>query len=221
MASVQLLLDDINLLYRNTYTTAQKIVWMNEVQNDLFEIIEVDSDPYSITLSEGVNLYDNDPDIYFDRIKTLTIQVNDADPPTFQELPFKRNDNNERVSVTDYWYTIVGKQYYFNIPGGTIGGRLVYIYLDAAPVALTAGSIGMEPSVPPRYQELLKLGVLRKIAGARKDVMMRNNYDMEYQQKIEDLILKKLSEPEWTAPLDVMPRAGGRWRRGAMGCTFT
>ncbi|MNW14682.1 hypothetical protein D3C71_2129710 [compost metagenome] len=41
---------------------------------------------------------------------------------------------------------------------------------------------------------------------ARKDTMMYNNYSADYEQKIADLEWKmKANEPEWRAPVNVMP----------------
>ncbi|MOA40355.1 hypothetical protein D3C78_1622210 [compost metagenome] len=100
---------------------------------------------------------------------------------------------------------------YLHVPGGVPSDRIVYIYTDSDPTEVTSSNVGYAPDLPTKYQEILKLGVLKRIAGARKDIQMRNNYDMEYQQKIDDILWqKKLKEPEWTVPTDVMPRAGNR-----------
>jgi hypothetical protein len=42
---------------------------------------------------------------------------------------------------------------------------------------------------------------------ARKDVVMYNNYTAEYEKKITDVLWqKKLDEPNWKQPQDVMPQ---------------
>lgn len=219
MATVQQLLDDINLLYRNSFTTNQKLVWMNEEQRELFEIIEIDSVPYSFSTVAGQSVYPVPVGVEIDKIKVITYQISDSQ---YAEVPFKENDNNQIVNPYSLWYTILENNFYLNISSGPVDDRLVYIYLDADPEEIVASMLNIEPSVPIRYQELLKLGVLKRIAKARKDVIMYNNYTNDYELKIADLAWKmKQFEPEWTSPLDVMPRAGGKWRRGAMGCTFT
>ncbi len=208
MATVQALLDDVSLRYRHTFINAQVIVWMNEAQTDLFEVLEIDSTPYSFETVEDQFLYPIDTGIDIDRIKVITIQINDATTPTFQELPFKRNDNNQYVSESDYWYTIIEDNFYVNVPGGAVDDRFVYIYLDTAATAISASSLGVSPATPTRYQELLKLGTLVRVAGARKDIDMRNNYAAEYEEKIDDLMWKmKMNEPEFIQPVDVMPRS--------------
>lgn len=209
MASIQLLLDDINLRYRNTYTTAQKIVWMNDEQSELFETLEIDSVPYGFALVADQFLYPIDTEIDVDRIKQLTIQVNDT---VFDDLPFKRT--TDEVNESEYWYTLVERNFYINVPGGAISDRAVYIYLDSQPVPISDTALTVEPSIPLRYQEILKFGVLKRIAMARKDVIMANNYDATYQQMILDMEWKmKMNTPKFPSAIDVMPRRS-RFRNG-------
>lgn len=206
MATIQLLLDDINLRYRNTFTTAQKIVWMNDEQNVLFEILEIDSVPYAFNTIAGQFLYPIDSGIDMDRIKQLTIQVNSSTPPNFEDLPFKRTTDD--VDVSDYWYTLIERNFYVNVPSGAVNNRAVYVYLDNQPVPISASNLTIEPSIPLRYQEILKIGTLKRIAAVRKDTLMRNNYDAEYQEMITDVEWKmKMNTPEFATPIDTMPRS--------------
>lgn len=213
MASSQLIINDVDLRYRNTYTVAQKLVWMNEEVNDLFEILQIDSPPINFPLQTSVQFYPIPDDVDIDRIKTVSIQVNDySDTPDFRQLPFRMNDDNSYSYPSDLYYTIVGESFF--IPNGTVDDRQIYIYMDSQPTEITTSNLNSEPSVPVRYQELLKLGLLKRIAGARKDILMQNNYDAVYQEKIFELEMKmKQSEPEFRAPIDTLPRRG-RYRTG-------
>lgn len=206
MPTIQSLLNDINLRYRNTFTTDQKVVWMNDEQNELFEILEIDSAPYGFNTIANQFLYPIDSGIDVDRIKQLTIQVNSSTPPSFEDLPFKRTTDN--VDVSDYWYTLIERNFYINVPSGAVNNRAVYIYLDSQPVPISATALTIEPSIPLRYQEIFKIGVLKRIAAARKDTLMRNNFDAEYQEKIQDVEWKmKMNTPEFSTPIDTMPRS--------------
>lgn len=211
MATSQDILTDIDLRYRNTFTTSQKLVWMNEEQQELFQILEIDESPISFPLQTDVYFYPIPTGVDIDRIKTMTIQVNDADDPDFVELPFRKNDNREIVGYTGYYFSIVGETFF--IPNGTVDDRQVYIYMDTQPTEITTSNLNQEPSVPVRYQELLKLGVLKRIAMARKDDRMYNNYLSDYESKVAEMEWKmKLSEPEFRQPIDMMPRRS-RFRR--------
>lgn len=207
MATVQQILNDINLRYRNSFTTEQKIVWMNEEQRELFEILQLDSVPFSFPTVAGNYLYPIPNGVEKDRIKVMTIQVNDGNPPDFTEIDYIENDNRQFVPYAQYWYTILENNFYINVPGGPLDDRLVYIYLDQQPEDISPSNLSVEPSVPVRYQELLKLGVLKRIAAARKDVIMYNNYLSEHENKIIELEIKmKLQQPEFDSPIDTLPR---------------
>lgn len=209
MSTIQQILDDVNLRYRNTFTTDQKLVWMNEEQRELFEILELDSVPFSFPTAAGSYLYPIPLGVEKDRIKVMTIQTNDsATNPTFVELPWVENDNHQFAYQWNYWFTILENNFYINFPAPPVNNRLIYIYLDQQPEAMTSSNLGVEPSVPVRYQELLKIGLLKRIASARKDTLNRNNYDADYQEKISNMQEKMaLQVPEFHKAIDVLPRS--------------
>lgn len=212
MASVQQILDDINLRYRNTFSTDQKLVWINEEQRELFETLEVDSVPFSFPLVGGQYLYPIPNGVEKDRIKVMTIQVNNN--PDYVEVDFYENDNNQYPPVSAYWYTILEDNFYINTPMTPIDGRVVYIYLDAQPEDMSSSNLSVEPSVPVRFQELLKLGTLKRIAAARKDTAMFNNYAAEYEDKLSELEWKmQVQQPEFYSCVDMLPKRS-RYRTG-------
>jgi hypothetical protein len=210
VASSQAILNDIDLRYRNTFSVSQKLVWFNEEQSELFDILEIDSPPYAFTTVQGENFYPFPDQFDVTKIKVVNIQINDD--TNFLELPFERNDNNEYAAYGYPWYSIVSNAFYLNYQQDVPGDRLIYIYTDSDPQEVTTANITSSPDTPVRYQEILKLGILKRIAGARKDIQMRNSYDAEYQEKVSDvLFLRKMKEPEFTAAVDMMPR-GNRGR---------
>lgn len=209
MATSQQILDDVNLRYRNTFTTAQKLVWFNEEQRELFDVLEIDSPPYAFTTVAGENFYPLPTDFDVTKIKTVTYQNDDTADPKWIELPFYRNDDRQ-VPSSGPWYTIVSDAFYLHVPGGVPENRVVYIYYDKEPAEVTESNINAPPDLPTKYHELLKLGILKRIAAARKDVLMYNNYNADYEQKLADILwLRKMKEPEWNQPIDMMPKLGG------------
>lgn len=217
MATAQAILVDINLRYRNSFTDSQKLIWLNEEQVELFDILELDSPPYTFQTIQGENFYPFPYQFDVTKIKVVTYQIDEGDNPNYVEAPFLRNDDNQRSSYVAPWYTIVSDAMYLYVPSEVPEGRNVYVYCDSDPTEVTLSNLSAAPDLPTRYQEILKLGILKRIAGARKDTQMYNNYDMEHEQKISDILLqKKLKEPEWTGPVDVMPRLVRGWRRGTV-----
>lgn len=211
MPSTQQLLDDINLRYRNTFTTTQVLVWLNEEQRELFDILELDSPPYNFQTVAGANYYPFPNEFDATKIKVVSYQIDDTESPNYIEVPFKRNDDNQYGDAY-IWYTIVADAMYLYVADEVPADRNVYIYTDSDPVQVTTENVSSSPSLPTKYQEILKLGVLKRIAGARKDIIMYNNYDQEHEQKIADVLwARRLAEPEWTQVQDANPRAGNHW----------
>lgn len=205
MATTTEIMADINLRYRNTFTNAQKLVWLNEELRELFDVLEIDSAPYAFDTVKDINIYPFPDELDFTKINVVTIQRNHTSPnPTYQEVPYRGNDDN--VYAPDGpWYTIVSNTMYLDYPGGVPDGMTVYIYCDSDPSIVIESTMNLACELPEKYQEILKLGVLKRIAGARKDIVMRNNYDVEYQEKIADVLWsRKLKEPEWVRPTSSM-----------------
>lgn len=210
MTTTTAALDDIKLRYRHAYTPAQVLVWMNEEQRELYEMLEIDSAPFVFTTIAGNPYYPLDSELDVAKIKTVTIQTNDDGiNQEFKPVPFKRNDDNQYVNDTETFYTIISDVMFLYVPGSVIGNRIVYIYSDEGAVDIVEGGT---IALPIKYMEILKLGTLERIAAARKDIEMKVNYASDKQEKIENLLwLTKLQEPEWTSPIDVMPKVGGWW----------
>lgn len=209
MPTATTLLTDIDLRYRNTFTATQKCVWMNDEQNEIFNMFKLDIGSVNFPLIANVQFYGIPIEIEdVAQIRTATIQINDdATFPEFTQLDYVRDGNSVRADENAYWYTIIGDSLYINIPGGAVTDRQVYFYLDGAAEAITSGTSNV--SVPMKYVEILKLGTLKRIAGARKDIQMYNNYNNERMQIIDDMLwTAQMSEPEFTSPADVNPHAG-------------
>lgn len=205
MTVTQSLLNDIKLRYRHTFTDSQVLVWMNEEKRELYEILQIDTAPYALQTLEGISFYPL-PDIdEIEKIKVVTLQVNDQDPAKFEEVPFKRNDDNVGAFIDSLWYTIIDDGIYINIVGGAKDNRYIYLFGDLASTDIPNTS--SDSGIPRKWEEILKLGTLKRIALARKDIDMSNNYDLERESKIADFEWQmKMSEPEFVKPVSTLPR---------------
>lgn len=204
MASANDIMSDVNLRYRNTFTLAQKLVWLNEEKRELFDVLEIESPPYAFKTVKGIELYPFPAGFDVTKIRTVTYQTNNGS--TYREVPALSNDDNQFTAQWDTWYSIVAGNMLLNVPGGPEEGRNVYIYTSSDSENVTEATASNPLDLPIKYQEILKFGVLERIAEARKDIVMKNNYAIEKEQKISDLMWsRKAQEPEWSTAQDVMP----------------
>ncbi|OPG91343.1 hypothetical protein B2I21_35175 [Chryseobacterium mucoviscidosis] len=195
------LLADINLRYRNTFTEAQKLVWMNDEQNDIFQSFKIERDPVPVPLVTGSKLYLRPPEIkYIEQVRAATMQLNTSgNDPAFVDLPFRRN-NNDVGTNHEPWYTFLGSdKMYINVPNSEMTDCIAYFFIDGYATPITAGTSVL--SVPDKYMEIMKYGVLRRIAEARKDIVMVNNYTGSRDEIIDNMLWSEVaSEPEWVQP---------------------
>lgn len=204
------ILNDVDLRYRNTFTVDQKLVWFNEEQRELFDVLELDSEPYGFVTVADNNYYPFPDQFDTSKIKSVAIQIDSNLPePPFVEVPFRRNSFDVDGGWS-YWYTIVSNMLYLYYAGGVPDGKTVYIYCESDPTEVTDANLTSSPDLPVKYQEILKLGILKRIAQADQDVVMSNDFDNNYQEKIAEILWsRKLKEPEWTQPTDELPRVNG------------
>lgn len=192
MSTVQQLLDDINLRYKNTFSTAQKVVWMNEVQKELFQKARVEAVPFYFTTVSGQSWYALPNDCDPDDIQRLTIETG-VGTGYYNPLPFKRMD--EEISESEEFYTIQTTNTFLNpVPTTTTAGRRVHIYYFKKPIELSETALSASPELQEAYQPLLKLGVLIIMAQANEDAVMANNFTTEYNTMERQLKLERYNQ---------------------------
>jgi hypothetical protein len=211
MSTVQQLLDDINLRYRNTFTTDQKVFWMNQVQRHIYQVVRHESEPFLFTTVADIAFYPLPDDCDIKGIEQITIQIdNDTDikKQDYEQLEYRRKD--EPASVGDRFYSLVGRDIFlYPIPTTDTAGRNVYIYYAKTPKELLSTNLTAEPDLDKNFQELLVLGTLERICAARKDVQMKNNYASDFMVLLDDYeFMYKMTDPEFLQPIDVLPRRG-------------
>lgn len=212
MPTLQELLNDVDSRYRNTYTTAQKVAWMNMVQRQIYQIIRHESLPYRFQTVVDLAFYPLPGDMDVRNIEQVALQINDSvTDPQYEQLDYKRKD--EEASEGERFYSIVERDF-FLYPTPTTAGRNVIIYYIEKPTALTETNLDATPDLDEAFQELLVLGTLERICAARKDSEMKSNYANDFNMMLDEYeFMLKVTDPEFVQPIDVMPRSGVRHGR--------
>ena len=181
--TLQEILNDIDLRFRNSFTTAQKVAWMNMVQRQIFTKVPHEAVPYTFPTVTDQAWYPLPADCKPKGIRRIEIETSAADD--YEELPYM--DLNANVSDTESFYSLIQQTMYINpVPDTTTAGRDVYIYYYKSPTELSATALTATPDLETEYQELLVLGTLKRIAQARKDVVMVNNYGADYDELFDE-----------------------------------
>ncbi|KAG3046006.1 hypothetical protein PC121_g20948 [Phytophthora cactorum] len=187
--------------HEDLITGAQKLVWMNDEQNDIFQSFKIESDPVPVPLVTGSKLYLRPPEIkYIEQVRAATMQLNSSgNDPAFVDLPFRRNMNDVGANFAP-WYTFLGSdKMYINLPNTDMTDCIAYFFIDAYASPIEDGNTVL--SVPDKYMEIMKYGVLRRIAEARKDTSMVNNFTSSRNEIMDEMLWTEVTnEPQWVQP---------------------
>jgi len=216
MPTVQSILEKVDL-YRNPYSSAIKVDWMDTVQRQIFQDVPHEAEPYTFTTISGNAFYALPSDCDPMGPKTLTIETA-AGTGRYKSLRFISNNSTERVGDNDEFYSIQGNENIFlnPEPNDQTEGRRVYLVYNKRPAKLSSASLSAIPDLEEDFHELLELGVKVRIARERGEeedqLRFQRDFDRLYQQYIKRY---KFNFPKYPRPLDVMPpmRRGGRASR--------
>lgn len=214
MPTVQQLIDTINAEYRNTFTTVQKVSWMNTVQDQIFQKVRHEAIPYSFTTVADNAFYPLPADCDFKGIKQVVIETK-AGSERYDDLPFISIESNVRLSDMVPFYSIQdGSNLFINpIPTDETEGKTVYLYYNKMPNELLSTATGLTatPDLEEQFHELLVLGVMERIARARGEIEDKNNFAADFNALLREYVIQyKLMQPDNYKMQDNLPR-----RRGA------
>lgn len=213
MPTAQQLLDDINDRYRNTFTDAQKIRWMNEVQRQIFQYVPHESPPYTFTTVADTSYYALPSDCEPQLIKYITIERK-AGTDDFEKLEYRQPE--ESVGENEEFYTIVNNLIYINPkPTSTTEGKDVFLFYNKKPAELNTTALNTKPDLEENFHELLVYGVLERVCASRKDSIMKSNYASDFEvlfNRYQEIY--KNTKAEFVRTIDRLPKRARTSRRG-------
>lgn len=212
MPTLTQLIATVDTTYRNTYSTAQKVEWMDTIQKQIFQTVRHEALPWYFTTVSGSAYYPLPDDCDPMGIKRVTIETK-ANSEKYDDLRFISSESNEAIGLTEQFYSIeAGENIYINpIPTDDDQDRKVYIYYNKRPADLSASQMDTVPDLEEDFQELLVLGCLERIARARGEYDDKNVFANDFAVLLRDYkSLYRTPYPEYTKPKDVMPRRRGQ-----------
>lgn len=204
MPAVQDLLSDVDTRYRNTFTPAQKVTWMNLVQRQIYQAVRHDAAPTKLWTIANQALYTLPSEVVVKNIEQVVLQDQNSN---YIPLQFRKITDE---STYQYYSTLNNQLFIYPTP--TQSTLEIIIYHSKIPTDLDSNKLYSKPDLDEDWHELLILGTLSRVAGARKDAVMKNNYDSDYQLLLDDyMFMNKVSDPDFTTPVDELPRIRRAW----------
>lgn len=201
MSTVAQILLDTKTRYRHIYSDATVIGWLDIVQQKLWNIVPRDATPVTVTLN-GTGQYALPTGIKRRNIKQVSMGPTGG---TFTILPYR-----ELHEVDGKGYSLLNNFIQVTEPTPTVPPTVneLHIFYDkVVPTPLASLPQTALPELDETYHELLTLGLLEMIAGARKDIKMKNNYGSEFNTLLGDFMIERIDdEPDYPSCKDELPR---------------
>lgn len=156
----------------NTFDSAQKCSWLNEINQEWFDIVKIPK-IYQFT-SSGVGVYTLPSDVRHKNIDSVHIGTQMYVSALYENRLPGRNywiyddDEQELTVVSDLVPSQKGIVRYRAMPQNTF----------------TSSDLGDNPDAPSEYHWIYILGLAERIAKAMDDIPKANNFAAEYQNNL-------------------------------------
>lgn len=169
---LQDILDDIDSEVPNTFTTKQKLRWINDVQRRLYRRFTLPDRVDRFQTTAGVAFYPLPENCPQDRITAITVG----------NIPYRYKGGGERATCQFYTF-VQGQIMLYPTPDAMADGL---IYFAPSPKDLDENVLTDIPEFPEDYHRLLVLGAAIECAKRLPDVTMANNLTTDYEELIKE-----------------------------------
>lgn len=206
------LINDIDKRYPNTYTTEDKIIWINDTMKQIYKDLSV-QEFYSFMTMKGQRQYVLPENCSIDNIKNVeksekVITINNRDYGNFNALKFSLR--NQEMFEPSYYDGTQGTIGLYPEPDGKYK---INIYYNKKPKMIT--NIDDYIELDERYTDLVKYNVLSIIAmsGHNPDIEIANQYILLYNNLIQEANQSKYEDQQQYPKIRDEQRARLKYRR--------
>jgi hypothetical protein len=202
------ILADIDARLPNSFTEAQKLAWLNDIQRKIAKYLEVEQ-TYDFVASSSME-YSMSTNIRVENIKHVytgdSTKIADICSTTvWTEHDFAGSEDE----MSGYKYYVPDIPHYNSTGTSTslclypesTEVRVARMYYNTLLTDLTRASAGYTPLWNSEWHDILKYGVMEIIAkaGNNPDIDLANNYRYEYNEIMRD-IKKDHAVKKWKRP---------------------
>lgn len=171
---LQQMLNEADLRVPNAYTDANKVDWLNEINNEFYEIVKIPQIETFLT-SENVKLYTLSGDIRAKNINKVLVSGSRYGNMAYERVNPHNNYFVFDDSTQDLTLNPAPSQ---SAIEGVVG------YFKITPDTFLASDLTTVPQAPKEYHSIYVLGLCERIAKSMNDVTLANNYANDYQSQL-------------------------------------
>ena len=201
------LITDIDVRYPNTYSSSDKIRWINDTMKEIYKDLAI-QDFYCFNTIKGQNLYTLPENCSIDNIKNIEIStkaktVTNSDWGDFKAL--RSATRNEKMHEPSYYDATEGLLGLYPVPTGTYR---INVFYNKKPKMVTSVDDYIE--LDDRYVDFVKYKVLSIIAmsGHNPDIEIANEYILLYNNLVQEANQSKYEDQQKYAKIrdELRPR---------------
>lgn len=213
MPTVQQLIDKIDYLYPNSFTDAQKVDVMNDVQREIFRELQKE-DFYEFTTIADQCFYTMPSNMSIEHIIYVGISSDTTitDDSDFQEYTYAKQD--ETLTGYKYFDGLDGQIGIYPVPDTT--GENARIRYYKRPGLMSTNSLTATPDLEEDWQKILVYGAISELAsaGSSPDIDVANNFTIKYNSLMQLISQARYERaPHYPSTKDVMKKTGYVRRR--------
>jgi hypothetical protein len=206
--TLQEILDDIDARLPNTFTPAQKVLWMNNKLDKIWPHV-VFADSYEFNTIENTQAYELPGYIKLQYIENVFVSKSTVIDSSTEFQEYFYSSPNKVLSGYKFFDSL-GSLGLHPVPDAS--GYLVRIKMKAKPTKLSAGSLGSIPEFDEEVQDILTYEVMRIISESPPyESAARATYYQNEVDKIFDLILER--ELRYKIAMGDKAKANSWWYR--------
>jgi hypothetical protein len=163
------IINEVDIRIPNTYTNTQKVDWLNEVNNEFFDIVKI-----PITFAATTN---GEPIVVPANVREKNIRK------VLVDTEFYRSFNYENTSsAMNHYYLDENGSLVLSPPAND--SNVLVVYDKIGTFNFTSNDLAKEPEAPAEYHWLYILGLCVRIAKTQNDVTLANNYENDYKNAL-------------------------------------
>lgn len=172
MLTLTQIISEADLLVPNTLDTAQKVLLLNELNNEFFEVVPIPAIHNFVTVA-GQNVYALNPQIRSNKVGSVIVGNTIYESMQYENV---RPGHN-------FW--VIESNNLTLSPSVTVSGQPgVVKYTKIATSTFTTGGLTVNPDAPGEYHWIYVLGLCELLAKAMNDVTLANNYGSDYRAQL-------------------------------------
>lgn len=175
MLTLQQIMSEADVLVPNAYTSADKVSWLNSINQDFFNVVKIplifrfstvsNQSDYQLPTdarAKNIDLVQTKYTMYLSLVDEIVVS------PTQSYWTF--DDATKKITLTpapplDGW------------PG-------VVRYHRIATTNFVSNNLGAQPDAPPEYHWIYTIGLCARIAKAQDDLAKATNYESDYRNAL-------------------------------------